>query len=38
MLAGIKGILIISIPTATPRFESLLSKGLQFSVDLSYKL
>ena len=38
MLAGIKDILIISTPTDTPRFESLLGDGLQFGVNLSYKV
>lgn len=38
MLAGIKDILIISTPTDTPRFESLLGDGKQFGVNLSYKV
>jgi glucose-1-phosphate thymidylyltransferase len=38
MLAGIKDILIISTPTDTPRFESLLGDGAQFGVNLSYKI
>lgn len=36
MLAGIKDILIISTPTDTPRFESLLGDGGQFGISLSY--
>ena len=36
MLAGIKDILIISTPTDTPRFESLLGGGSQFGINLSY--
>ncbi len=36
MLAEIKDILIISTPTDTPRFESLLGDGSQFGVNLSY--
>jgi glucose-1-phosphate thymidylyltransferase len=36
MLAGIKDILIISTPTDTPRFESLLGDGSQFGINLSY--
>lgn len=38
MLAGIKDILIISTPTDTPRFESLLGDGAQFGVNLSYEV
>lgn len=38
MLAGIKDILIISTPDDTPRFESLLGNGVQFGVNLSYKV
>lgn len=38
MLAGIKDILIISTPTDTPRFESLLGDGSQFGINLSYKV
>jgi len=38
MLAGIKDILIISTPTDTPRFESLLGDGSQFGIYLSYKV
>ena len=38
MLAGIKDILIISTPDDTPRFEHLLGDGLQFGVNLRYKV
>lgn len=38
MLAGIKDILIISTPTDTQRFESLLGDGSQFGINLNYKV
>ena len=38
MLAGIKDILIISTPTDTPRFKSLLGDGSQFGINLLYKI
>lgn len=38
MLAGIKDILIISTPEDTPRFEALLGNGLQFGLNLQYKV
>ena len=38
MMAGIRDILIISTPTDTPRFESLLGDGHQFGVNLSYAI
>lgn len=38
MLAGIKGILIISTPEDIQRFENLLGDGSQFGVFLQYKV
>lgn len=38
MLAGIQDILIISTPTDTPRFETLLGDGSQFGIRLRYKV
>ncbi|MEW5568645.1 glucose-1-phosphate thymidylyltransferase RfbA [Rossellomorea marisflavi] len=38
MLAGIKDILIISTPEDTPRFEALLGDGVQFGLNLEYKI
>jgi glucose-1-phosphate thymidylyltransferase len=38
MLAGIQDILIISTPSDTPRFESLLGDGCQFGLKLQYKV
>ncbi len=36
MLAGIRDILILSTPSDTPRFETLLGDGSQFGINLSY--
>jgi glucose-1-phosphate thymidylyltransferase len=36
MLAGIKDILITSIPEDTPNFQRLLGSGSQFGINLSY--
>lgn len=36
MLAGIRSILVISTPTDTSRFETLLGDGSQFGISLSY--
>lgn len=36
MLAGIKDVLIISTPSDTPKFESLLGDGTQFGISLQY--
>ncbi len=36
MQAGIRDILIISTPSDTPRFQSLLGDGHQFGIELSY--
>ena len=38
MLAGIKDILIISTPVDLPNFEKLLGDGLQYGINLSYKV
>lgn len=38
MLAGIQDILIISTPDDTPRYESLLSDGSQWGLNISYKV
>lgn len=38
MLAGIRDVLIISTPTDLPNFEKLLGDGLQYGINLSYKV